>query len=316
MVAGWTGRALGMVLSAMALCGAATQIPESQARPAHYSARVTSHGGHYPVASYAAWRGSSWHGNGGRYVHRRYTSLRSWASSGLQCVPFARENTGIELSGNAGTWWDNADGLYERGAKPEVGSILNFRATGHMRMGHVAVVTNVVDGRHIQIDHANWASPGRISRDIDVVDVSPSNDWTAVRVELEFSNEFGSVYPTYGFIYDRPDNGTMLANNGVAPAPILNAAPSDLRPASDRIAQPVIPTAPEEVAEASDDGEDMTAGSTHASHRWSRYHGHFGTQHGAAFAHARTRGAKSASIYRVMSHGAAPFSTGHHRRHF
>ena len=251
MAAGWNGRGLGLALSVVALCGAAARMSDAHARSAHSSAYASSRGSHYPVARNVAWHGF------GRYSHRGgYTSLRRWASSGLQCVPFARENSGIELSGNAGTWWDNAEGLYERGAKPEVGSILNFRATGRIRMGHVAVVTNVVDGRHIQIDHANWASPGRISRDIDVVDVSPANDWTAVRVELDHTNEFGSVYPTYGFIYDRPDSGTMLANTTVGPVPVLNPAPFDLRPASQRTEQATIPTAPEEVAEAADDGDD------------------------------------------------------------
>src|SRR3954452_898117 len=96
-----------------------------------------------------------------------YRSVRYYGG-GLQCVPFARENTGIELSGNANTWWDAAAGVYERGSKPEVGSILNFRAAGHMRMGHVAVVSKVVDGRTIEIDHANWGR-GRVNHDMTVV---------------------------------------------------------------------------------------------------------------------------------------------------
>ena len=65
-----------------------------------------------------------------------------------------------------------------------------------------------------------------------VVDVSEANDWTAVRVGLGESGKFGSVYPTYGFIYDRPDNGVMLAaRSAPAPQPELNPAPNDLRPA-------------------------------------------------------------------------------------
>ena len=102
----------------------------------------------------------------------------------LQCVPFARENSGIEIIGNAGTWWNSASGIYERGSRPEVGSVLNFRATGRMVLGHVAVVSKVVDSRNIEIDQANWSGRGRISRNIDVVDVSPRNDWTAVRVAI------------------------------------------------------------------------------------------------------------------------------------
>lgn len=180
---------------------------------------------------------------------------------GLQCVPFARENTGIELTGNANTWWNAAEGIYERGARPEVGSILSFRANGRMRMGHVAVVSRVIDSRNVEIDHANWSGPGigrgRIARNIDVVDVSPDNDWTAVRVALGQSEVFGSIYPTSGFIYDRPDRGTMVANAGIAPAPALNPAPSDLRPTRERMLAS-LGEQDEEVAEAADDTQPRT----------------------------------------------------------
>ena len=138
---------------------------------------------------------------------------------GLQCVPFAREASGIALKGNAANWWDAANGVYARGAAPEAGSVLNFRATGHMQLGHVAVVARVLGSREIEIDHANWAGPGAgrggVSRSIPVVDVSEANDWSAVRVGLGRSGNFGSVYPTYGFIYDRPDNGSMATNRRV-----------------------------------------------------------------------------------------------------
>jgi len=151
-------------------------------------------------------------------------------SSGLQCVPFARENSGIELSGNAANWWDSASGVYERGARPEVGSILNFRANGRMRMGHVAVVSNVLDSRNVEIDHANWSGRGSIRRNVRVADVSAFNDWSAVRVAIG-NGDLGSVYPTYGFIYDRADHGTMVANSSVPPAPQEVAeAPDDTTP--------------------------------------------------------------------------------------
>jgi surface antigen len=135
---------------------------------------------------------------------------------GISCVPYARSASGIELKGNAANWWDAAAGVYQRGSRPEVGSVMNFRATGSMRLGHVAVVTQVVNSREVEIDHANWAGPGAgkggIARAIPVVDVSENNDWSSVRVGLGRSGGFGSVYPTYGFIYDRPDRGVMLAN--------------------------------------------------------------------------------------------------------
>jgi len=173
----------------------------------------------------------------------------------LQCVPFARENSGIELTGNAANWWGNAAGVYERGNRPEVGSVLSFRATGRMRLGHVAVVSRIVDSRSVEIDHANWAYPGAISRHVDVVDVSPNNDWTAVRVALARGNDFGSVYPSYGFIYRRADRGTVAANAGAAAAPVLNlpAVADGLR----RTGEPTVASpageAEQEVAEAADD---------------------------------------------------------------
>ncbi len=142
---------------------------------------------------------------------RVYASRRR---SGLQCVPFARAASGIELKGNAVNWWDAAAGVYERGSQPEVGAVLNFRANGNMRLGHVAVVREVLSSREIEIDHANWAwsGKGNISRGVAVMDVSARNDWTAVRVAIGHGEDFGSIYGTYGFIYDRPDSGSMVAN--------------------------------------------------------------------------------------------------------
>ena len=180
-------------------------------------------------------------GRGLRYVR---------GGSTLQCVPYAREHSGIALVGNALTWWGKAAGTYERGSRPEVGAVLNFRATGRMNLGHVAVVSRVIDSRNVQIDHANWSSRGAISRNIGVIDVSPNNDWTAVRVALPQGNEYGSIYPTYGFIYGRPDHGVMVANTGVTPTP---AASADSRPASERVVASLGATPDIEVAEAADE---------------------------------------------------------------
>jgi hypothetical protein len=162
-------------------------------------------------------------------------ALYSGSYGGISCVPFARAASGIDLKGNAYEWWDAASGVYARGDRPESGSVMNFRANGHMRLGHVAVVTAVLNSRMVEIDHANWAGPGAnrggVSRGVPVIDVSEANDWTAVRVGLGRSGEFGSVYPTYGFIYDRPDTGgiTMaraggnIADDEVAEAPVVHA---------------------------------------------------------------------------------------------
>jgi hypothetical protein len=146
----------------------------------------------------------------------------------IQCVAFAKQDAGILISGNARDWWSNAAGVYQRGVRPEAGSVLSFRENGRMPLGHVAVVSSVVDSRTIQIDQAHWDSRG-ITRDIVVKDVSDDNDWSAVRVQLGRGGEFGSIYPTHGFIYPRPDNGTLVANDVPAPVPALGRAPSDLR---------------------------------------------------------------------------------------
>jgi surface antigen len=155
---------------------------------------------------------------GGGY--RRYAR-----GGGLQCVPFARADSGIEISGNANTWWYNAQGVYARGNRPEIGAVLSFAATYRMRLGHVAVVSAVLGPREIEIDQANWHR-GQVSRGVSVVDVSPNNDWTAVRVGLASDAEFGSTYPTHGFIYNRADTGSLLANNSVPNAPVPAVAAS------------------------------------------------------------------------------------------
>ena len=169
------------------------------------------------------------------------TTLRDRRSphGGLSCVPFARSDSGISVGGNAWQWWDNAAGVYARGSVPEPGSVLSFRANGRMRLGHVAVVTRVINPREIEIEHANWSERGTrggVTRNVPVVDVSEANDWTAVRVGLVGeSGRFGSIYPTYGFIYDRPDTGMMVgASGGAARPPQLGPAPSDLRPAAEQ----------------------------------------------------------------------------------
>ena len=153
------------------------------------------------------------------------------------------------VAGNAWQWWDNAAGVYARGSVPESGSVLAFRSNGRMRLGHVAVVSRVINPREVEVEHANWWGAGMyggVARNIPVVDVSAANDWTAVRVGLGGSGQFGSVYPTYGFIYDRADTGQMLAARAApAPQPDLNPPPSDLRPAAERGWQTY-----EEVAEA------------------------------------------------------------------
>lgn len=115
------------------------------------------------------------------------------------CVPFARNASGVEIRGNAEYWWDKARGIYDRGKEPVVGAVMAFRSTGSMPMGHVAVVSDIVDDRTVLIDHANW-SRNKVSLGMAVIDVSDANDWSRVRVESN-PGSYGSVYPINGFIY-------------------------------------------------------------------------------------------------------------------
>ena len=156
-----------------------------------------------PLLSAAADAHVRHRGHAASHVHRRYAS----APHIIQCVAFARTASDVALSGNAADWWYNAAGVYARGQTPEQGSILNFRATGRMPYGHVAVVKDVLDPRTVMIDQSHWGRAG-VSRDVRVIDVSAENDWSEVRVELGHEGSFGSIYPTYGFIYARPANGT------------------------------------------------------------------------------------------------------------
>jgi surface antigen len=157
-----------------------------------------------------------------RITHYAHYRMAQYRHSGLQCVPYAREVSHIELTGNAFLWWAEAAGRYARGDAPVEGAVLNFRAIGRMPLGHVAVVTGVINNRTILVTQANWV-PGTITNDVTVQDVSPNNDWSQVRVELGDSSTWGAAYPTYGFIYNKPAGATVIAANGqgneVAEAP-------------------------------------------------------------------------------------------------
>ncbi len=58
-----------------------------------------------------------------------------------QCVPIARTMSGIQIYGDAHTWWDQAEDRYRKGTDPRKGAVLNFMPHGGMKLGHVAAVT-------------------------------------------------------------------------------------------------------------------------------------------------------------------------------
>ncbi len=122
------------------------------------------------------------------------------ASTSLECAPYARQVTGIALYGHAADWWDQAAGQYPRGRAPVEGGVLVFRRAGRLPYGHVSVVARQVSSREIRVEQANWVHR-RVGRDEPVVDVSPRNDWSQVRVWWAPSGGLGTtVYATYGFI--------------------------------------------------------------------------------------------------------------------
>src|SRR5215216_1777654 len=108
------------------------------------------------------------------------TATQNDSHKPLQCVPYARANSGIKIFGDAYTWWDKAAGKYPRSTLPEPGAVMvlhNYAGPNH---GHVAVVRQVMDGREIRVDHANWLNDGSIYENDPVQDVSRDNDWSVV----------------------------------------------------------------------------------------------------------------------------------------
>ncbi len=154
----------------------------------------------------------------------------------LQCVPYARQVSGIAIHGDAWTWWDQAEGRYERGYRPLIGAVMAFKPHGNMRLGHVAAVSRVIDSRTVLLRHANW-SPingrrGQIEDDVRAIDVSPANDWSEVRVWYDPIQAIGgTAWPVAGFIYNRPakapEQGLQLAQYSRQPMRAQAAAKVD-----------------------------------------------------------------------------------------
>lgn len=126
------------------------------------------------------------------------------AAAPSQCVPFARGLSGIDIFGDANTWWAQAEGRYPRGRTPAVGSVLVIRTYGDNSRGHLAVVTRIVSDREVWVDHANWHGRGEIAVQVPVRDVSRDNSWTEVNVWWLDTNRWGAKnYLVEGFIYPR-----------------------------------------------------------------------------------------------------------------
>ncbi len=123
----------------------------------------------------------------------------------LQCVPYARAHSSVDIHGDAYTWWQKAAGVYDRSTAPVDGAIMVLKNYAGRHHAHVAVVRRMISPREIRIDHANWLNDGAIYVNDPVLDVSPDNDWSQVKVWNIRSGSWGTkIYVVQGFIGPAP----------------------------------------------------------------------------------------------------------------
>jgi len=158
-----------------------------------------------------------------RFSDENATGYRHFSRE--ECVPYARRVSGIEIYGDAYTWWNQAAGIYPRGNVPAPGAVLVLAKTNRLKHGHLAVVSNTLSAREIMVTHTNWGDDWLSRRvtyeSLRVNDVSPRNDWTSVRFWNHEINAYGAPYPAYGFIYK--SQPAPVATQAVVPAPIQPA---------------------------------------------------------------------------------------------
>ena len=152
----------------------------------------------------------------------------------IQCAPYARQVSGIQLFGAARDWWGQARGRYSTGNQPRVGAVMAFPAQRSMSGGHVAMVSRILDSRRVLLDHANW-SPingrrGQVERGVLAIDVSSAGDWSQVKVWYAPIGDVGTTeWTVSGFIYgDRAPDGTRSPDRTVRTTalPPVQAEPS------------------------------------------------------------------------------------------
>jgi hypothetical protein len=120
----------------------------------------------------------------------------------MSCVPFARARSGINVQGDAHLWWNAAAAAgYHGSSRPEPGGVIVIRIGQSGERGHVAFVKRVSASREIYVDHANWHGRNEVAVDVPIIDVSPNNDWSQVRVFWVDSGQMGArTYSVEGFI--------------------------------------------------------------------------------------------------------------------
>ena len=170
------------------------------------------------------------------------TALAPGSAQAQMCVRYARQLTGFNIQGDAWSWWQNSAGRYQHGMRPVEGSVLVFRRTGRLHYGHVSTVSRVIDRRTILVDHS-WLEGYVLHRGMKVVDTSPNNNWSSVKVWHEPSDNLGiRTYPTFGFIYPHGksiEQPLTVAANDDADRDGDSEAPAAVRPTA---RTPVAPT--------------------------------------------------------------------------
>ena len=120
-----------------------------------------------------------------------------------QCVPFARRASGIQIRGNAHTWWRQA-ASDKRSETPKPGAVMVLSKTNRLRLGHVAVVKEIVHEREINVTHTNWGwnrnTRLMVYDSMRVKDVSDAGDWSKAVFWNPHGRHFGSAYQVSGFI--------------------------------------------------------------------------------------------------------------------
>src|SRR3546814_12206336 len=76
-----------------------------------------------------------------------------------QCVPFARAASGIQIYGDAWTWWGQAADRYQRGHTPRLAPVIVFAQSPKPRLGHVAVTRLTGSARVAVVSADNSARP-------------------------------------------------------------------------------------------------------------------------------------------------------------
>jgi surface antigen len=119
-----------------------------------------------------------------------------------QCVPYARARSGVDLYGDAYRWWDlAAENGIPRTFSPTAGAVMVLQVGATGTRGHLAFVQRVVSNREIIVDHANWHGRGEVAVNVPVIDVSPNNDWSQVKVFWLETRQMGArTYPVQGFV--------------------------------------------------------------------------------------------------------------------